>query len=594
MPNLILSPSGAGPNVQASDKLSISGPSNFQSGQNSDFKKVLTKAVKAHPKDAKNKIYPLKQENPSDSDNKVGSLQDRKPLSQAQSQPQPAKHSSSQQSDSISTDQPADQKQASLEDTSGKDSESEDKTAPSKTKQNGLDGDTNALISLVPAINTQPPATTQVAQHDSTDGTGNQVRTDASIALDVQTPVSSNATTNIATVGNASGNKGETSPEDPIHDITGGVTFLKQLMNADDTKVSTLALGNAPELSLMQSKGFQEKEILNASSLTSQISGVPNSGTVAAVSTQSPVNQQLLVGSEINATVQNTSSTEIQDKSTETANSKTTEGTSDKLVAIQTPLTGSKADTTFNPANVVLKDTNGAAPLKLDSETSQSAMADKGTQLNNSVPVSQASAANGKGQTLNLPVIQTQLSVSNQTDKSRNDPAMALSVEQPHPSDTSVMATANIGTSEPIKKDDLFAQIVEKAKVSLNHGNGEMEVNLKPDHLGKLHLKISVENQLVTAKFVAESQQVKEIIETNLNQLRRNLQDNGIQVDQLMVSVGQQQNEGSFQNSSHNSGGFNGQHSNPATVNQEITRNSADHQEQSRRSRGETAIDLIA
>jgi hypothetical protein len=94
----------------------------------------------------------------------------------------------------------------------------------------------------------------------------------------------------------------------------------------------------------------------------------------------------------------------------------------------------------------------------------------------------------------------------------------------------------------PVSKSELFTQIVEKAKVMVSQGNSEMEISLKPDNLGKLQLKISLENHLVTAKFVAESDQVKQILESNLVQLRNSLQEQGIQVENLMVSVGQDGN----------------------------------------------------
>ena len=233
-------------------------------------------------------------------------------------------------------------------------------------------------------------------------------------------------------------------------------------------------------------------------------------------------------------------------------------------------------------------------PLKLNSDTFESGPAEKGSKISDSLAVGQGTAKNGKSKSINLPVIQTQLSVNNQNDKNRTDNSMAIAAEQPHTTDVTAKVSANASPAEPVNKDDLFAQIVEKAKVSLNRGNGEMEVNLKPDHLGKLHLKVSVENQLVTAKFVAESQQVKEIIETNLNQLRRDLQDNGIQVDQLMVSVGGHHNDGGFQNASHNSSGFTGQQNNSRAASQEMPFKSAENQVQSRNSHSQTAIDLIA
>jgi flagellar hook-length control protein FliK len=62
--------------------------------------------------------------------------------------------------------------------------------------------------------------------------------------------------------------------------------------------------------------------------------------------------------------------------------------------------------------------------------------------------------------------------------------------------------------------------------------------------LGKIQLKITMENHLISAKFVAESEHVKALIETNFTDLKQMLSQNGVQVDQLMVSVGQHCNNG--------------------------------------------------
>jgi hypothetical protein len=90
-----------------------------------------------------------------------------------------------------------------------------------------------------------------------------------------------------------------------------------------------------------------------------------------------------------------------------------------------------------------------------------------------------------------------------------------------------------------VNNDEVFAQIVEEARVMVGQGQSEMELSLKPDHLGKLKLKIVVDRQIVTAHFTVESEQVKQIIETNLAQLRKQFQDTGTQIENFTVTVGQ-------------------------------------------------------
>jgi flagellar hook-length control protein FliK len=93
----------------------------------------------------------------------------------------------------------------------------------------------------------------------------------------------------------------------------------------------------------------------------------------------------------------------------------------------------------------------------------------------------------------------------------------------------------------------IFGQIAEKAKLVVSPGMTEMQIQLKPDILGRLNLSVTTENGLITAKFSAESYQVKAIIETNLNSLRNALAEQGVKVDQLVVNVGTEKDFSEFQ-----------------------------------------------
>ena len=77
-----------------------------------------------------------------------------------------------------------------------------------------------------------------------------------------------------------------------------------------------------------------------------------------------------------------------------------------------------------------------------------------------------------------------------------------------------------------------------------------MIIDLKPDSLGKLSLKVATEQGVVMAKFVAESQQVKQVLESNMQLLKESLEKQGLNVQGFSVSVRQES-----QNSRHN---FNG------------------------------------
>jgi flagellar hook-length control protein FliK len=97
-----------------------------------------------------------------------------------------------------------------------------------------------------------------------------------------------------------------------------------------------------------------------------------------------------------------------------------------------------------------------------------------------------------------------------------------------------------------VSPSQVFRQIVQKAQIMVGSGLAEMKLELKPENLGKLHLKLEMQGGVLTAKFMAESQQVRELIESNLSQLRQSLADQGLSFGKIEVSVGSGGGEGGF------------------------------------------------
>lgn len=90
---------------------------------------------------------------------------------------------------------------------------------------------------------------------------------------------------------------------------------------------------------------------------------------------------------------------------------------------------------------------------------------------------------------------------------------------------------------------DVLKQITEKVDVNILEDKSEMLIKLKPDNLGKVTMQISVENGNISAKFLAESQKVKEILESNMQELKDQLAKQGMAVQEMSVSVGNDNRE---------------------------------------------------
>ena len=106
---------------------------------------------------------------------------------------------------------------------------------------------------------------------------------------------------------------------------------------------------------------------------------------------------------------------------------------------------------------------------------------------------------------------------------------------------TSALASAgktDPAPPQPLPREEVVQQIVESAKVRVQNGQTEMRIQLKPEHLGQVRLNISTDQQQVMVKVVADMPMVKELLESNLHQLRSELSGQGLEIDKFEVSVG--------------------------------------------------------
>ena len=90
---------------------------------------------------------------------------------------------------------------------------------------------------------------------------------------------------------------------------------------------------------------------------------------------------------------------------------------------------------------------------------------------------------------------------------------------------------------------DTLRQIVNKAALNVGSGRSEFKIDLKPEALGHLKMQILTENNQVTVRILAENPLVKDMIESNLGQLKANFQNQGLEIEKFDVSVAQDSNK---------------------------------------------------
>ncbi|MCJ7615186.1 MAG: flagellar hook-length control protein FliK, partial [Desulfobacterales bacterium] len=101
-------------------------------------------------------------------------------------------------------------------------------------------------------------------------------------------------------------------------------------------------------------------------------------------------------------------------------------------------------------------------------------------------------------------------------------------------SDTGLHAKETQLIQKPLQTE-VLTQIVKKAVFNLKNGQTEVKIDLKPEFLGRIQLKISTENHQVMVRMLTEIPLVKDIIENNINHLKAELQSHGLEIDKFDV-----------------------------------------------------------
>ena len=116
-------------------------------------------------------------------------------------------------------------------------------------------------------------------------------------------------------------------------------------------------------------------------------------------------------------------------------------------------------------------------------------------------------------------------------------PAMAVQTPAPAPQ---VQAAEEPAAPPSTGRDfDIPGQIIEQARLIRRAENTEMVIQLKPEHLGELTLRVTVtQNGAVNASFYSDNPQVRGILENSLVQLKQDLSAQGIKVDNVEVYAG--------------------------------------------------------
>ena len=84
---------------------------------------------------------------------------------------------------------------------------------------------------------------------------------------------------------------------------------------------------------------------------------------------------------------------------------------------------------------------------------------------------------------------------------------------------------------------DLLEQVAEQIRVNVSEGTSSMEMQLNPENLGKVYVNISSKEGVIHAQLAASNEAVRAALETQVADLRQNLNQAGVKVDAVEVTV---------------------------------------------------------
>jgi len=85
---------------------------------------------------------------------------------------------------------------------------------------------------------------------------------------------------------------------------------------------------------------------------------------------------------------------------------------------------------------------------------------------------------------------------------------------------------------------DLIRQVTEFTKVTVREAQTTMEMQLNPEHLGKLYIEVTTKEGNVSAHIMTQNELVKEALESQMAELKQSMNQAGVKVDAVEVTVG--------------------------------------------------------
>lgn len=94
--------------------------------------------------------------------------------------------------------------------------------------------------------------------------------------------------------------------------------------------------------------------------------------------------------------------------------------------------------------------------------------------------------------------------------------------------------------ADPSENQANVRQIMSQAQYLIKKGGGETKIQMAPEGIGQVHLKLAVHEGKVNLEMSAETKEAKKLIESSIGDLKSQLSQHNLTVDKVKVDVGNQ------------------------------------------------------
>ena len=110
----------------------------------------------------------------------------------------------------------------------------------------------------------------------------------------------------------------------------------------------------------------------------------------------------------------------------------------------------------------------------------------------------------------------------------------------------------SLPSGETVKAEEIINQLVEQARVLSDTETTTMEMTLNPEGLGKIFMEVTQKGNEITAKIFTENDAVKQALESQMANLKLEMNQSSTKVTSIEVSVGTHEFERNLEEDARN------------------------------------------